>query len=46
MLPNLCGLLIRFHLNAIALVADFDKAFLNIGLQQRDPIFVAEEYGY
>ena len=36
MLPNLCGLLIRFRLNAIALVADVEKAFLNIGLQQQD----------
>ena len=36
MLPNLCGLLIRFRLNTIALVAHAEKAFLNIGLQQQD----------
>lgn len=36
MLPDLCGLLIRFRLNTIAVVADVEKAFLSIGLQQPD----------
>ncbi|XP_065891682.1 uncharacterized protein [Dysidea avara] len=35
-LPDLCGLLIRFRLNAIAVVADVEKAFLSVGLQQQD----------
>ena len=30
-LPNLFGLLIRFRLSAIAIVADVEKAFLNVG---------------
>ena len=33
MLNNLCGLLMRFRLNSIAVVADIEKAFLQIGLQ-------------
>ena len=38
MLHDLCGLLMRFRLHPIALVADIEKAFLQIGLQrdQRD----------
>jgi len=36
MLPGLCGLLLRFRLNAIAVVADLEKAFLSIGLQHQD----------
>ena len=38
MLQNLCGLLMRFRLHKVALVADIEKAFLQIGLQpsQRD----------
>lgn len=38
MLNNLCGILMRFRLHPIALVADIEKAFLQIGLQddQRD----------
>ena len=38
MLKDLCGLLMRFRLHQIALVADIEKAFLQIGLQvnQRD----------
>ncbi|XP_045187494.1 uncharacterized protein LOC123545213 [Mercenaria mercenaria] len=38
MLHDLCGLLMRFRLNRIALVSDIEKAFLQIGLQpsQRD----------
>ena len=34
MLNDLCGLLMRFRLNNIAIVADIEKAFLQIGLQQ------------
>ena len=38
MLKDLCGLLMRFRLHQIAVVADIEKAFLQIGLQssQRD----------
>ena len=38
MLNDLCGLLMRFRLHQIAIVADIEKAFLQIGLQpnQRD----------
>ena len=36
MLPDLSALLIRFRLNAIVVVADTEKAFLNIELQQLD----------
>ena len=38
MLKDLCGLLLRFRLHQIAMVADIEKAFLQIGLQsnQRD----------
>ena len=35
-LPNLFELLIRFRLSAIAIVADAEKAFLNVGLQVPD----------
>ena len=35
-LENLCGLLIRFRSHAIGLVADIEKAFLQIGLQPSD----------
>ena len=33
LLQNLSGILLRFRLNKIALVADIEKAFLQIGLQ-------------
>ena len=38
MLNDLCGLLMRFRLRTVAIVADIEKAFLQIGLQpnQRD----------
>ena len=38
MLKDLCGLLMRFRLHQIAMVADIEKAFIQIGLQsnQRD----------
>lgn len=35
-LPDLFGLLIRFRLSPIAIVADVEKAFLNVGLQVPD----------
>ena len=36
LLPDLCGLLIRFCLHSIAVVADLEKAFLSVGLQCQD----------
>ncbi|XP_053392222.1 uncharacterized protein LOC128554912 [Mercenaria mercenaria] len=36
MLHDLCGMLMRFRLHKIALVADIEKAFLQIGLQPID----------
>jgi hypothetical protein len=38
MLQNLCGMLMRFRLHKVALVAEIEKAFLQVGLQldQRD----------
>lgn len=33
-LRDLCGLLLRFRLNRTAIVADIEKAFLQVGLQQ------------
>ena len=33
LLNDLCGLLLRFRLNTVAIVADIEKAFLQIGLQ-------------
>ena len=33
MLPNLYGLLIRFRISPIGIVADIEKAFLSVGLQ-------------
>ena len=36
MLPDLCGLLLRFRLHPIAVKADVEKAFLNIGLHDQD----------
>ena len=35
-LPDLCGLLIRFRLSPIAVIADIEKAFLSVGLQAAD----------
>ena len=32
-LEDLCGLLLRFRLHKVALVADVEKAFLQVGLQ-------------
>ena len=36
MLPDLCGLLIRFRISPIGVVGDIEKAFLNVGLQAQD----------
>ncbi|XP_070550260.1 uncharacterized protein [Ptychodera flava] len=36
MLQNLCGLLMRFRLPKIAIIADIEKAFLQVGLQNPD----------
>ena len=36
MLHDLCGMLMRFRLHRIALVADIEKAFLQIGIQPCD----------
>lgn len=38
MIQDLCGMLIRFRIHPIAIVADIEKAFLQVGLQvdQRD----------
>ncbi|XP_045215048.2 uncharacterized protein LOC123565244 [Mercenaria mercenaria] len=38
MLQDLCGMLMRFRMQPIAIVADIEKAFLQVGLQvvQRD----------
>ena len=35
-LPNMCGILIRFRLYFIAVLADIEKAFLQIGVQEHD----------
>ena len=35
-LEDLCGILLRFRLNKIGLIADIEKAFLQIGLQDCD----------
>ena len=35
-LQNLCGLLMRFQLEPIAILADIEKAFLQVGIQTKD----------
>ncbi|KAF0154889.1 MAG: Pao retrotransposon peptidase domain-containing protein [Ignavibacteria bacterium] len=35
-LEDLCGMLLRFRLKKIAIIADIEKAFLQIGLQEKD----------
>uniref|UniRef100_A0A8D9B6W8 Integrase catalytic domain-containing protein n=1 Tax=Cacopsylla melanoneura TaxID=428564 RepID=A0A8D9B6W8_9HEMI len=39
LLENLCSLLLRFRLHEISFVADIEKAFLNIGLNEEDRDF-------
>ena len=36
LLPDLCGILLRFRLNPIAMSSDIEKAFLQVGLHVRD----------
>ena len=36
MLENLSGLLLRFRCNAVALISDIEKAFLQVGLQDTE----------
>ena len=36
MLPDLCGLLIRFRMSLIGVVGDIEKAFLSVGLPAQD----------
>ena len=36
MLPNLYGLLLRFRMFPIGIIADIEKAFLKVGLQVCD----------
>lgn len=36
LLRNLCGIFMRFHLNQVTIVADIEKAFLQVGLQKSD----------
>ena len=35
-LPDLCGLLVRFHLYPVVTLADIKKAFLQLGIQTCD----------
>ncbi|MFH4984824.1 hypothetical protein AB6A40_011533, partial [Gnathostoma spinigerum] len=35
-LPNICGMLLRFHIYPIVLVADIEKAFLQVDLREED----------
>ena len=34
--PNMCGILLRFRVYLIAILADIEKAFLQIGVQEHD----------
>ena len=36
LLEDLSGILLRFRLHKIAIIADIEKAFLQIGLQEKD----------
>ncbi|CAC5418971.1 unnamed protein product [Mytilus coruscus] len=36
LLKNLCGIFLRFRLNQVAIVANIEKAFLQVGLQKSD----------
>ena len=35
-LPNMCGVLIRFRMYFIAILADIEKAFIQIGIQENE----------
>ena len=35
-LPNMCGVLIRFRMHIIAILAGIEKAFLQIGIQENE----------
>ena len=36
LLPDLCGILLRFRIQLIAIFADIEKAFLQVGIQKAD----------
>ena len=36
LLPDLCGILFRLRLHPIAVLADIEKAFLQVGIQEPD----------
>ena len=36
LLPDLCGILFRLQLHPIVLLADIEKAFLQVGIQEPD----------
>ena len=36
LLPGLCGILFRLQLHPIVLLADIEKAFLQVGIQEPD----------
>jgi len=36
LLPDLCGMLLHFRIQPIAIVSDIEKAFLQIGIQESD----------
>ena len=35
-LPDLCGILLRFRTQPIVILADIEKAFLQVGIQEED----------
>ena len=36
LLPDLCGILLRFRIQPTVLLADIEKAFLQVGIQESD----------
>ena len=36
LLPDLCGILLRFRIQSVVLLADIEKAFLQVGIQESD----------
>ena len=36
LLPDLCGILLRFRIQPIVMLADIEKAFLQVGIQEMD----------